>query len=311
LTRFDIDQRYQDDEAVGSAMSRREGVLISVAFHGLTIVAALLVPQLPFVQELLPEPPLLEVELVPEVAQSEDEARFVFVQPRVDVPVPESPLVAELSDRDRQAQDPEMASLTDNALPFSLGNSPERVEEVPEETLAERSLSDQRIESESTIASLDPVETSGLDFTTDVAPAPPGEGELLADAIRNLDRYYIQGQTFNNPQGGADEPGAAIQFDTRGVDFGPWLRRFIAEVYRNWNVPESAYAMRGVVVLQFNIHKNGRIADITVFRPSAIEGFNIAAYNAIWASRLDPLPEEYDLDPAFFTVTFFYGVPRL
>ena len=49
----------------------------------------------------------------------------------------------------------------------------------------------------------------------------------LGDALRNLQRY-VQNETFNNPQGGQDTPGASIQFDTKGVEFGPWLRRFVA-----------------------------------------------------------------------------------
>ena len=31
--------------------------------------------------------------------------------------------------------------------------------------------------------------------------------------------------------------GPAIQFDTKGVEFGPWIRRFIAQVKRNWLIP--------------------------------------------------------------------------
>ena len=66
-----------------------------------------------------------------------------------------------------------------------------------------------------------------------VTAAAPG---ALGDALRNLQRY-VQNETFNNPQGGATDPGATIQFDTKGVEFGPWLRRFVAQVRRNWFVP--------------------------------------------------------------------------
>src|SRR5690348_18263498 len=34
--------------------------------------------------------------------------------------------------------------------------------------------------------------------------------------------------------------GADIQFDSKGIDFGPWLRRFTAQVKRNWFVPQVA-----------------------------------------------------------------------
>ncbi len=74
----------------------------------------------------------------------------------------------------------------------------------------------------------------------------------------------MQNETFHNPQGGLTDPGATIQFDTKGVEFGPWLRRFIAQVRRNWFVPYAAMTFRGRVVLQFNIHKDGHITDISV-----------------------------------------------
>ena len=115
----------------------------------------------------------------------------------------------------------------------------------------------------------------------------------LGDALRNLERY-VQNQTFNNPQGGANDPGSAIQFDTKGVEFGPWIRRFVAQVRRNWFIPNAAMNFRGHVVIQFNIHKNGRITDVHVVQPSSINAFNRAAYNAIVGSNpTEPLPPEY------------------
>ncbi len=51
---------------------------------------------------------------------------------------------------------------------------------------------------------------------------------------------------------------------------------------------------RGHVVIQFNIHKNGRITDVAVVQPSSIDAFNHAAYNAIISSNpVEPLPPEY------------------
>jgi len=292
---------------VGSAMSRREGVLLSVVVHGTVLLLVLALPQIPFIQDLLPEPDEVQA---PVRERPEPDPTFVFMQPPVETPPPEDPpQVAELSDRDREALDPEIAALPENPLPFSLGNSSERIVDTPEEeTAAGEERDDIGEEPESTLARLEPLGDTGLEFAPGLDRPTPREG-LLGDALRNLQRY-VQGQTFNNPQGGADEPGAAIQFDSRGVDFGPWLRRFVQTVYRNWFVPQSALAFRGQVVLQFNVHKDGRITDIVVARPSEIQGCTQAAYHAIFASSpLDPLPEEYPLDPAQFTVTFYYGAP--
>ena len=129
----------------------------------------------------------------------------------------------------------------------------------------------------------------------------------LGEALKNLQRY-VQNETFNNPQGGTDRPGATIQFDTKGVEFGPWLRRFVAQVRRNWFIPQAAMVMSGHVVLQFNIHRDGSITDLVILQPSSIEAFNNAAYGAIVTSNpTAPLPPEYPSDQALFTVTFYYN----
>jgi TonB family protein len=66
--------------------------------------------------------------------------------------------------------------------------------------------------------------------------------------------------------------------------------------------------MKGHVVIQFNVHKNGTITDLAVVGPSGVEAFNSAAFGALSASNpTQPLPPEYPTDRAFFTVTFFYN----
>jgi TonB family protein len=132
-----------------------------------------------------------------------------------------------------------------------------------------------------------------------------GKG-LLGSALRNLQRY-VQEQSFDNEHGSGDAEGL-IQFDSKGVDFGPWLRRFVAQVKRNWFVPQAAMIMKGHVVITFNIHRNGAITDIEVKQPSSVESFNHAAVNALMGSNpTQPLPPEYPSDTAFFTVTFLYN----
>jgi TonB family protein len=156
------------------------------------------------------------------------------------------------------------------------------------------------------IAKVFPPADTGARRTPEVSR--PARG-LLGDALRNLERY-VQNQTFHNPQGGTNEPGTTIQFDTKGVDFGPWLRRFVIKVRSNWFVPQAAMTFRGRVVLSFNIHRNGQITDIQVVSPSSVEAFNRAAYYAILGSNpVEPLPPDYPEPVAFFTVTFLYNEP--
>ena len=67
-------------------------------------------------------------------------------------------------------------------------------------------------------------------------------------------------------------------------------------------------SFRGHVVLQFNIHRDGRITDVDIVKPSDIDSFNRAAFNAIIGSNpTEPLPPEYPDDKVLFTVTFYYN----
>ena len=314
MIHFDFDDRYQDELVVGSAISRREGIVLSVVVHAIVLLAVLWTPSLPMFEpspeEIAEREAARQRQLDRE--QLERERRFVFVQPRVELETPEPPQRAELSDRDRRAQAPRRAEQPANPLPFSLGNSAERVDEVAAEEERARgaetevppSTEPPRPEPEEEVAEVLPEADRG------VRPAPqvsrPARGSL-GDALRNL-QQYVQNETFHNPQGGASDPGATIQFDTKGIDFGPWIRRFVARVKRNWFIPQAAMTFRGRVVIQFNIHKDGRITDVVVAGPSSIDAFNRSAFNAILGSNpVEPLPPEYPDPVAAFTVTFFYN----
>jgi TonB family protein len=309
VIRFDLDDRYQDELDVGSAINRRDGVLLSVIIHGVVILAMLFAPQLDFFK---PSPEELEARRQELLRQQEEERdrRFVFVNPQIDLEALRPPPRAELSDLDRQAQARERAESPANPLPLSRGNSAERVEAAPEErakgpeTPIEPNEQPPKPEPEEQVARELPRAETGFKPSEESSRPAPG---ALGDALRNLERY-VQNETFHNPQGGITDPGATIQFDTKGVEFGPWLRRFVAQVRRNWFVPYAAMTFRGRVVLQFNIHRNGRITDVVVAEPSSIDAFNTAAFNAILGSNpTTPLPLEYPEPMAFFTVIFYYN----
>jgi TonB family protein len=272
-------------------------------------VALIMLPQLG-----LFEPSPEELQAQQEELRRQQEARedrtFVFVQPRVDMEALRAPDRGQLSDLDRQAQARQRAPQPQNPLPYNLGNSTEQIEGAEEErkqgpeTETPPNVEPPQQQPEQQLARVLPPADTGIRRSPETSRPAPG---ALGDALRNLQRY-VQNETFNNPQGGQDTPGASIQFDTKGVEFGPWLRRFVARVRRAWFIPMAAYSMRGHVIIQFNIHRDGSITDVAVVQPSGIESFNAAAYNAIiGASPVDPLPPEYPSDQAFFTVTFYYN----
>ena len=306
MIHFDFDDRYQDELVVGSAISRREGTLLSIAVHVAVILFILFGGRLALFQ---PSPEELERRrqeaLQQQLEQERNRQRFVFVQPRVDTPAKTPPPRPELSDLDRRAATPQVSQKPENPLPFARGNSTERVEAAPpaEKPRGEETPPTPETEQPKQQARL-PEADNGLRRPIEMPKAASG---ALGDALKNLQRY-VQKETFNNPQGGLKDPGQAIQFDTKGVEFGPWIRRFVQKVRRNWFVPDAAFTFHGRVVLQFNIHRDGHITDLVVAQPSDIDAFNRAAYNAILGSNpVEPLPPEYPDDRAFFTVTFYYN----
>lgn len=275
-----------------------------MAVHIIVLVALVALPRLPIFQPSAEDLQRRE-ELLRRIRDNENRT-FVFVQPRVDLEAETPPERANPSDLDRRAATPERAPTPLNTEPFARGNSPERTESAdarrgpespsppaPEPPQPETQIANAR----------PPVETG----PRRELPPPVAQSGALGEALKNLQRY-VQNESFENPQGGANEPGASIQFDTKGVEFGPWLRRFVAQVRRNWFIPLAAFSMHGRVVLQFNIWKDGRITDIAIVGPSDIGAFNNAAVNAIRTSNpTQPLPPEYPVEKAFFTVTFYYN----
>ena len=298
---FDFDDRYTDVEPVGRAINLRDGVVVSIGVHVVIVAVLLLAPV------LLPQQTPSEDELL-RLRPQQESPQFVFVQPRVDMPAPPKPR-ADLSDLDRRSQSLERPPAPENPLPFARGNTRDRVEAAPDEAARGRGPAPQPAPELPDPEVIPPSarDESQQSLTQKPQQQPPPGGSL-GEALRNLQKY-VQKESFDNQRGGnTQEFGPAIQFDTKGVEFGPWIRRFVAQVKRNWFIPYAAMTMRGHVVITFNVHRNGMITDVQVVKPSGIESFNTAAVNALIASSpTEPLPPEYPDDKAFFTVTFFYN----
>jgi TonB family protein len=318
---FDFEDYHPSIEPVGRALTKLEMVLLTIIFHLLTVILILVSPK--WLPQVLPK--FLQTVPPPAIVQQQQPAqqtRFVFVQPRVERPAPPPPR-AEASDLDRQMRTPQQPPRPPaNPLPYARGNSPERVEELqrqaargrgpdpdpaagpPAENRPPQSSAPQVAEAPSTLqlpSARPPAPQSGASGRSATS------GGSLGDALRNLQRY-TQNESFDNQGGTGGQFGPEIQFDTKGVEFGPWIRRFIAQVKRNWFIPYAAMSMKGHVVIQFNVHRDGTITDLMVVGPSAVDAFNNAAFGALSGSNpTQPLPPEYPDSKAFFTVTFFYN----
>ncbi len=311
---FDLEDYHPDISPVGQAISWREGVLLSIIAHLVMVILILIVPRW-FPWLTAPR----RVQVTARQAKQEPPLQFMMVSPRVERPVQKAPPRARPSDLNRAAASPERAKKPENMEPFSRGNSPERVDEPPRQVARGQGpqpdpAAGRPIENPQPDPSQRVPETQSALQMPSRTPAQGGaagrsatSGGSLGDALRNLQRY-TQSEAFDNQGGGGGQFGPEIQFDTKGVEFGPWIRRFIAQVKRNWFIPYAAMSMKGHVVIQFNVHKDGSITDLQVVGASPVDAFNNAAFGALSGSNpTQPLPPEYPDPRAFFTVTFFYN----
>jgi len=318
---FDFEDRRPDTPILERPLTRLEQILLTIIGYLLIIIALILYPRLPWVKAAeAARLQKLEEQQRKQQENLRDRAQFVFVAPKVEIETKVPPKLAELSDRTRRAQTKERAPDPKNDVAFSRGNSGEKIiadaakdrpqPSAPEEAPSGKNGNDPKAgdkpdpnalalptSPQSTIARNDPNRNPLLG-----GPAPG----VLSDAIRNVQKYS-QGESLQNVQGNGDF-GPSIQFDTKGVEFGPWLRRFIAQIRRNWFVPYAAMSLRGHVVLAFKVHKDGTITDLQVLKPSAIDAFTKSAFNAIKLSDPTvPLPVEFPDENAPFIVTFYFN----
>jgi TonB family protein len=312
---FDFWDNRPDTPRLSSAMTPREKGLLAIVVHLLAVILILVWPQLPWVKQAeAKRQQELEAQRLQQLQQRE-QPRFVFMQPKVEMRATPPPR-AELSDLDRRAASIEKPAEPKNPLPFARGNTTERIDAEARNGPRERPdppsppAGGANGEAARELPPL-PDATSGLTLPKPDPAKPQMRGPttgILADAIRNVQKYAGQ-ESFNNQQGGApDQNFPSIQFDSKGVEFGPWLRRFVAQIRRNWFIPYAAMTMKGHVVITFFVHKDGRITDLKVVKPSSVDAFTNSAFNALAASNPTiALPPEYPDDKAFFTVTFFFN----
>jgi len=311
---FNFEDYHPDTPRLPRSLTRLEVGLLTLVFYLSVVILILAWPHMEFVKAWEAERQQQLAKLAEEQRQREREsARFVFVQPRVDLQTKQPKPRADLSDLDRRARTVERAPNPTNTMPFSRGNTSERVEgapPTPQQRVEAAQPQPKASEADSQAIRLPEsptaVDPKGVEMPQQQQRGPAAG--VLADAIRNVQKYASKDTYVNLQGGGNQDSGAAIQFDSKGVEFGPWLRRFIAQIRRNWIVPESVWFQKGHVVVTFYVAKDGQIAELRILRPSDVDAFNFSAKGALVASNPTyPLPPEYPDDRAFFTVTFFFN----
>lgn len=282
---FDLGDYHPEEPRVARAISAREGVLLSLIAHLVALVLILIAPRFgwfkPHAVPLLPTP--------------DQTIKFVSIQPAIDrsaLPV-HRPVPSDIDRRSATLIHPPQPT---NPDPASLGHTSERIVATPPPSAAAGDPTPSP-----------PPQPNATVIPDLMRPSHPTGAQGLANSLQNLSKY-LQGANYNNPQGGQTDTGADIQFDSKGIDFGPWLARFRAQVMRNWLVPEAAMVQHGHVVFQFWVSRDGTLSEIRIVQPSKVDVFNSAAQNALFRSNPTvPLPDGYPTDRILFTVTFFYN----
>ncbi len=226
----------------------------------------------------------------PSEGDDRDVSGFVTDANRPDLPDPPEPL----------SEEDELAEAVRDADVTEASRSPEEPGELSPETIIAQAIADGSLT----------LPGDGRDDpdAVDADAERPADG-LLGRAMQNLERY-VRRETFANERGSTGRFGPWIQFDSKGVEFGPWIRRFVVEIRRNWFVPYAimSQSMHGNVVLTFYVHRDGSISELTVVKPAEINSFTNSAFNALSTTNpTQPLPAEYPDDRAFFTVTFYFN----
>lgn len=104
-----------------------------------------------------------------------------------------------------------------------------------------------------------------------------------------------------------------ILSDTMGVDFKRYLQQALFEIKRHWydlmpDVAKPPIKKAGIVIIQFAIRKDGRIAGLHLNQSSVDTAMDRAAYGAITASDpFRPLPPEFSGSYLALRIRFRYN----
>jgi len=293
----------------------RQAVLIAILLHLLLF----LIPD--FQQMVVPS---MVLQPKPEKIVRPEELKFKFVEVPEDRSEP-NPDAKEFSDKDRRASTP-LPYPEEDALaePRSRGQTPEamlsRVD--PQIPRSPQSGKEGRPDITEEKGETDSSEKS--DVTLDIdrwirfETADEKEAKKLAEETENHEternlsykdlNKYFKFQDFNNPSSSLLRQGG-IQFDTKGFDFGRWVRDFYYKVYSNWIIPLAFETLRqsGQLTLRFYVHRDGSISGLELLDSSDLEPYDDAALSAILRSNpFLPLPEGYPDDKMEVKCRFIY-----
>lgn len=131
-------------------------------------------------------------------------------------------------------------------------------------------------------------------------------GNNAESAIEDARRYaarHPSGGGYGARSGNGSSPlnfgGVEVLSDTQGVDFNPYIRRIIADIYRNWLplIPEECkppLSKEGETMIRFTILPDGRIGGMSLDGSTHDDAINRAAWGSITSEgQFPPLPSQF------------------
>ncbi|NOZ13442.1 MAG: cell envelope integrity protein TolA, partial [Acidobacteria bacterium] len=116
-------------------------------------------------------------------------------------------------------------------------------------------------------------------------------------------------EVYNSKNGGLVIPGD-FSIDTQGFDLGPYAKKIQQIVRSNWKVPVVArnLYLKGRVVIQFDILRDGTIENISPLKKTGIDPLDMAAEFAIkYSNPFPPLPDFIKRDRIHVKWSFYYN----
>jgi TonB family protein len=142
-----------------------------------------------------------------------------------------------------------------------------------------------------------------VQMRSDRKPAVSGEPSAVANESSS------QQTPSHNPSNSSSKFGAIdVLSDTKGVDFGPYLKSVLKSVRENWHklVPDTT--RKGSVSIEFAVLKSGKVTGTKISGSSGDVALDRAALGGIAASNpFPPLPTEFGGEYLRLRFHFYYN----
>src|SRR5271170_7756973 len=142
-------------------------------------------------------------------------------------------------------------------------------------------------------------------------------GDAIRRAAQDAAHDRGSGDYAPGPPGAQGGMGAGVQVlsDTQGVDFGPYIRRILGDIKRNWIplIPEEARPplnKQGETHIRFTILPDGRIAAMNLDASSQDTAIDRACWGGITGvGQFPPLPANFHGPNLELSIGFFTNKP--